>query len=446
MKIPKSHKQLLKLLQEKEENGEYITQKEILDATTWKAITFRTYWVKGQLSDFLNEVGSELYEASGSLGLSEQEFTKLLSQSKHRRGLGHNCKSRLAKALLKKSRDNMLLALEFYNRPSLENRMDGFVLCFCIAWEQLLKAMLIEKHGEASIFKEGTNRRGIRETISLRDCLEQLFDHSAIIRKNIERIAYYRDQAVHLLMPEVQGILSRVFQSGILNYTTIFQEFTEQPFLSSSHSGMLSLVGDLKSPSVTVLRANYGEKIGDEIFELMTNTANEAKAMDDIQFAIPLNVKLVFATKDRQGNLVTLARAEEGIEGLKRAIVVEKPVDHSRTHPFSEKEIIKTINQRLKQKYSSELLRKKLIGRNKLTNEPEINSYCFRAVVDKLKWKNSDNKYHYQNKKLEYHYYSDFAVEEIIQKIIHRDDFIANARNSYAHTLKKKKKKLRFDQ
>lgn len=34
----------------------------------------------------------------------------------------------------------MMLALELYNRPSLDNRLDAFVLCFCTAWEQLLKA------------------------------------------------------------------------------------------------------------------------------------------------------------------------------------------------------------------------------------------------------------------------------------------------------------------
>ena len=44
----------------------------------------------------------------------------------------------------------MLLALELYNRPSLDNRLDSFILCFCVAWEQLLKAMLIEKKEKIS--------------------------------------------------------------------------------------------------------------------------------------------------------------------------------------------------------------------------------------------------------------------------------------------------------
>ncbi|MCV6004036.1 DUF3644 domain-containing protein, partial [Escherichia coli] len=84
------------------------------------------------------------------------EFKKRLSQSKHYQELGHRCKSNLAKALIKKSRDNMMLALELYNRPSLENKLDGFVMLFSTAWEQLLKSMIIEAEGELAIYSNPT--------------------------------------------------------------------------------------------------------------------------------------------------------------------------------------------------------------------------------------------------------------------------------------------------
>jgi hypothetical protein len=442
MKITSSHKNLLEFLQKKEVKSEVISEEEILEASGWQKSTFTTYWNKGQLSDFIHEAGNGYFEASNSVGLSVQQFTQLLSQSKHRRGLGHNCKSRLSKALLRKSRDNMLLALELYNRPSLENRMDGFVLCFCIAWEQLLKAVLIEMKGEESIFKKSRHTGGIRETISLRECLSELYSVEDVVRKNIERILFYRDQAVHLLMPEVQNIMSRVFQSGILNYSTKFQEFTEQPFISSSHSGMLSLVGDLKHPSITTLHSNYGKEIGDEISSLITDLTEEAKNVDDIQFAIPLNVKLVFARKDEQGNMITLAKAEEGIEGLKKAIILEKPTDREKTHPYKESDAIREINKRLYEKYSESVLENKLISRNKNTKKPEINTHCFRSVVAKLKWKNSNNRHHYENKDPVYHYYSDFAIEEFIEKVMGIEGYLQNARASNSPNAKRKEKKI----
>jgi hypothetical protein len=440
MKVAASHKNLLELFQKKEAQGKVVSEQEILEASGWKKITFSTYLNKGQLSDFLSELGNECFEVSNSVGLSVQQFVQLLSQSKHRRGLGHNCESRLAKALLRKSRDNMLLALELYNRPSLENRMDGFVLCFCTAWEQLLKAILIEQEGEDFIFRKSRNIKGIRETISLRDCLEKLYEAEDLIRKNIERIVFYRDQAVHLLMPEVQGIMSRVFQSGVLNYSTRFQDFTEQPFISAAHSGMLSLVGNLKQPLVSALHSNYGKEIGNEVSSLIDELTEEAQKVDDIQFAIPLNVRLVFAKTDEQGNMITLARAEEGIEGLKKAIILEKPTDRAKTHPFKESAAINEINRRLYAKYSDESLTAKLVARNKQTKKPEINSHCFRSIVAKLKWKNSDNRYHYGNKDPVIHYYSDFAIEEFIEKVMSIEGYLESARKSNSTKEKGKKK------
>ncbi|ANV89912.1 DUF3644 domain-containing protein [Picosynechococcus sp. PCC 8807] len=440
MKIPESHKNLLKILQEKESQQEPITQDEILQKSGWQASTFQTYLNKGQLSDFLHESRDKHFEVSNTISLSEQEFSQLLSQSKHRRGLGHNCKSKLSKALLRKSKDNMLLALELYNRPSLENRIDGFVLCFCIAWEQLLKAILIEKNGEEFIFKKQKIGR-VRETISLRECLENSYDTKDKIRDNIERIQFYRDQAVHLLMPEAQGIMSRVFQSGVLNYSTEFQKFTQQTFFSANHSGLLSLVGDLKNPSVTALCNRYGKEVGTEIFNLINDLTDDVDQKDDIQFAIPLEVELVFATKDKKGNTITLAKAEDGIEGLRKAIIVSKPKDRELTHPYKESSAIREINKRLYERHSEDILTKHLVNQNKKTKKYEINTYCFRALIEKLKWRNSNNLYHHKNKDPEYHYYSDASIEELIKKIMENEDYLKNARSHYSAKIKKSRNK-----
>lgn len=439
MKVASSHKSILKLFQTKETEGKAVLEEEILKVSGWQKSTFSTYLNKGQLSDFLNRVGEGCFEVSNSVGLSEQQFTQLLSQSKHRRGLGHNCKSRLSKALLKRSKDNMLLALELYNRPSLENRIDGFVLCFCIAWEQMLKAILIEQEGEESIFRKSRNSGGARETISLRDCLKKLYGVEDLVRKNVERVAFYRDQAVHLLMPEVQGIMSRVFQSGVLNYSMYFQDFTEQPFISATHSGMLSLIGNLKQPSIASLHSNYGKEIGDEVLNLIEGLTRTAEETDDIQFAIPLNVRLIFARSDEDGNMITLARAEEGIEGLKKAIILEKPTDRAKTHPFKESDAIKEINKRFYERYADDLLATNLVARNKQTSRPQINSYCFRSVVSKLKWKKSNNRYHYENKNPTLHYYSDYAIEDFIKKVMENEGYLKRVRNSSSNNTKSKK-------
>lgn len=429
MKINKSHERFLTFLQEKERTSETFTKAELIDATGWKESTFNTYLNKGQLSDFLSEISLGIYEASNSLSLSLIEFSKKLSQSKHRRGLGHNCKSKLAKALLRKSRDNMLLALELYNRPSLENRMDGFVMCFCTAWEQLLKAMIIELKGEQAIFRK-ENKNGLRETISLRDSITIIYQSGNKVRANLEKIVFFRDQAVHLLMPEIQGIASRLFQSGVLNYSSKFEEFSEQPFLRTSHTGMISLVGDFKYPPVSVLKTNYGD-VANEILSLAESLTEEVQNIDDIEFAIPLNVKLVFAKDGEDGQAITLAKAEDGMAGLKQALILHKPIDREKSHPYLEGAAIKRVNQRLSEQYSPESLDKILVARCKKSGKPTLNQHCFRAMLDKIKVKNANNEYHHKNNNPELHYYSESLVDVLVEKIGKVQHFVANAKSSY---------------
>lgn len=429
MKVSKSISLLYKFLQKKEKACSKFSSKEILEATGWKGSTFKTYFIKGQLSDFITKISEDLYEASNIQKITEIEFAKLLSQSKHRRGLGHNCRSKLSKALLRKSRDNMLLALELYNRPSLANKSGVFVMCFCASWEQLLKAILIEKKGEDSVFKK-KSRRGIKETISLRDCLEKIYSEKDNVRRNIERVTFLRDQAVHLLMPEIQGITSRIFQSGIMNYSAKFEEFTEVPFLSRSHAGLISLAGDFRSPPIATLRSAYGD-IADDISDLSKSLRDEVEKSNNIEFAIPLNVKLVFATDQKSGDVATIVRADDGMEGLKRALIIEKPVDRSRSHPYRRKNAVDKINRRIREKYTEDKISKHLVSKDKNTGKYVVNFNCFDSVVYKNKWKNSNNEFHYKNTNPEYHYYSERAIEVFIQKVMENESYLKNAKDSY---------------
>ena len=79
---------------------------------------------------------------TGIRDLEEQGFLRLLSQSRRRRETPMKLRDPLARALAAKAKENMLLALELYNRPTLANRLDSFTQIFCTAWEQLTKAEL----------------------------------------------------------------------------------------------------------------------------------------------------------------------------------------------------------------------------------------------------------------------------------------------------------------
>lgn len=231
-------------------------------------------------------------------------------------------------------------------------------------------------------------------------------------------------------MPEIQGIASRLFQSGVLNYSSKFEDFSEQPFLSTSHTGMISLVGDFKYPPVSVLQTNYGD-VANEILNLAESLTEEVQNIDDIEFAIPLNVKLVFAKDGEDGQVITLAKAEDGMSGLRKALILHKPIDREKSHPYLEGTAIKRVNQKLSEQYSPESLDKFLVARCKTSGKPTLNQHCFRAMLDKIKVKNANNEYHHKNNNPELHYYSENLVDLLVEKIGNIQNFVANAKNCY---------------
>ncbi|MFW1137403.1 DUF3644 domain-containing protein [Vibrio parahaemolyticus] len=390
-------------LQKKQLLQKAFTKQEVIDATGWKASTFKSYFGKGQITQFLTFLGDDKYEAVNTLDINFIEFKKRLSQSKHYQELGHRCKSNLAKALIKKSRDNMMLALELYNRPSLENKLDGFVMLFSTAWEQLLKSMIIEAEGELAIYSNPT-KKGIKQTIPLRKCLDKIFNHTDNIRKNVELIAGWRDDAVHLLIPELQGLASRVFQSGVINYSTKFEEFTEVPFLQSQHSGMISLVGDFKLPPKTLLTSYYGQA-AEDILELAKTVEHEIEQANDI-------------------------------EQLRNALIVQKAVDPEKSHIYSQNSAIRAINEQLK-KFSAEKLSRSLVARDK-KGELTFNSNCFQAVVERLNWKKNNNEFHHFQAMANKHIYSQQAVEEIVSRITENERYLQQAKDKLNKRAKQK--------
>ncbi|MFQ1987644.1 hypothetical protein ACK34N_20190 [Aeromonas veronii] len=107
----KAQEKFYEFLKEKQKANLYFSKEDVISATGWKSSTFKSYLGKGWISSFIVQVEKDLFEAQNTLNINFTEFRKKQSQSKNYRELGHNCKNNLARALLKKSRDNMMLAL-----------------------------------------------------------------------------------------------------------------------------------------------------------------------------------------------------------------------------------------------------------------------------------------------------------------------------------------------
>ncbi|MEJ6532830.1 hypothetical protein PQJ15_06825 [Pseudoalteromonas lipolytica] len=60
---------------------------------------------------------------------------------------------------------------------------------------------------------------------------------------------------------------------------------------------MLSLVGDFQLPPASLLKSLYGSA-ADQILELASQLEQDIEAADDITFAIPINVSLMYTQDD----------------------------------------------------------------------------------------------------------------------------------------------------
>lgn len=91
----------------------------------------------------------------------------------------------LSKQLVDKSIEAFIMGLEIYNKPTIKYRIEGFSFFICNAWELMLKAHLINRDGNSSIYYEDNNER----TISITDAIKKIYtDKNTRIRLNLEKL------------------------------------------------------------------------------------------------------------------------------------------------------------------------------------------------------------------------------------------------------------------
>lgn len=404
-------KALLALLRSR--SGRIVTDAEILDVTKWKPASWRVYQNNGLYAPYLRSAASGQYEVLLDSSVTESDFHRQVTQSTVRKGPAGDVRDPLSRALVARSADNMMLALETFNRPSLRNRLDGFGMLFCAAWEQLLKAEMIERGAAASVFRpQKPGRR--RETINLVECLDALIpDRNDLVRMNVEKIAEIRHEATHFIVPEIQAPFAYLFQAGVVNYAKRFREVTGAPFLPRSNVGLLAVAGQGERVDAAALAHLYGDQLGPEIARYASTLENEIEKVADERFAVRVEITMRFATKKESAD-VTLVQATEAPV---HAIVLEKPVDPERTHPHRTAQLLT-------------LVRAKLGG--------TFSSHDLRCVIAKERWKKSDNAFHRLQQNPDTPKYSDRAVEEIVRLVRADPDYLKRARESYAHAAKRR--------
>lgn len=427
----------LEFLRAHERSGSRFSAADIAAKVGWKVDSVRTNLSEGHWARVVVKDGKGAFRAVGVVDLSEREFHARISQSKHVQSFGHGVANGLAASLLARSRDNMILALELYNRPSLANRLDGFVMLYCAAWEQMLKSQLIERDGEEAIFeahKLGQERR----SIGLTEAISRIFSSKTPSRRNLEDIQEIRDRAVHLLVPQLQPIVARLFQAGIFNYARQFKQVTGEPFVPHTAIGLLTLVADTEAPTDVNLRAAYGLHTGDEVSALMKRLAEAIDHEESWEYAVPLKYRLVFSDKDGTADMALTKLAHDALDA-NTLVVVEKTRERRHTHPYLPLAAIRAIDERLRAELTAEALAARLVAVK--DGVLRFTSHDFQALVAKEGWRSANNEYHHCDEEIGRRWYSHKVIDIAVHRIAEDGTYLRRARESYAAAAKTRLRK-----
>ncbi|MBL0127250.1 MAG: DUF3644 domain-containing protein [Flavobacteriales bacterium] len=381
---------------------------------TVKAKVSRDEWQR-----VLIRVGPNEFKAKDVLEIDREEFASRLSvKALHVPGANASVvvPLSLSDRLYVKARENITLALELYNRPSLVNRLDAFALLFCAAWENLLKGRLVAQHGEEHIKRKGDTDY----TKSLLWCIAEVFpEASDKTRTNLETVNGLRNMATHLLMPELGIVYSPILQAGILNFLQSFKEYTGQEPFPAHAVGLMSLTTGTVEPTATDLVVKYGQELGSHLHALMETVKHQVEDEADDRFAIRIVHTVRFAKKSEKPDI----SLDEHLSQGNRTIVIEKHRDASDVFKYKPGQVATQVNAQLVKKLS--LAQRRVIF---TYNSARVKDEMVLADLDPIckheKWKEDDNAYHHYFESIGAHMYSDACIGWIIKKFVAEPDYL----------------------
>lgn len=277
----------------------------------------------------------------------------------------------LITSMLDKSEEAFLMAIEIYNKPTINYRLEGFSFFICNAWELLLKAKMLKENEKIYYYDKPTR------TISLTNCITHIFTNDKNpIRKNLEIIISLRNTSTHFIIKELENIYLPFMQACVINYSQKLFEFFERDITNRINSSFLTLAINNEEISEEKILSVYGNNIFEKYCKIKGETDNiiSSNQNDKLAIKIDINLKIVKDKKDAQ---TTFRIAQDGEEPIR---IVKELRDTNLTHCFNQKRVRAVIVENLKRK-----------GINiKLTQ------YDFQLICDKFDLKQNE-KFFYKH-------------------------------------------------
>ncbi len=241
--------------------------------------------------------------------------------------------------LVDKAKEAFVMAIEIYNKPSINYRLEGFSFFICNAWELMLKAHMINKFGENSIYYPDKPNR----TISLENCVQKIFtNEKAPLRKNLEKVIELRNTSTHFITEEYEAVYIPLLQACVFNFVDKMMDFHEVDMTRVIPENFITLSVRLKSLNETEIRGKYTEQVAER---LITVQQTLEPMIDENNNAFAIRVEhYYYQTRDKNQATEFYHIEKEAADGVR---ILKELKDPNDTHKYNAKSCIKEINKRL---------------------------------------------------------------------------------------------------
>ena len=241
--------------------------------------------------------------------------------------------------LVDKAKEAFVMAIEIYNKPSINYRLEGFSFFICNAWELMLKAHMINKFGEESIYYSDKPNR----TITLENCVQKIFtNEKSPLRKNLEKVIELRNISTHFITEEYEAVYIPLLQACVFNFVDKMMEFHKVDMTQVIPENFITLSVRLKSLDETEIRGKYEEQVAEKLISIQ-HTLEPMIEENNSTFAIRVE-HYYYNTKDRNQATEFYHIDKEAVEGVRIIKEIKNPND---THKYSAKACIKELNRKI---------------------------------------------------------------------------------------------------
>ncbi|MCH9691145.1 MAG: DUF3644 domain-containing protein [Gammaproteobacteria bacterium] len=254
------------------------------------------------------------------------------------------------KSLVGNSISAMLAGIEIYNKPRIEYRNECFVILLLNSWELLLKGICSKN--KVRIFKP--KKRGEPyKTLNLLDSLESARPyfpqgiHFKAVEENIGRLMDYRNNAVHFYNDSsLEVVIYGLAQTSIVNYRDIVLNVFGKDISSETNIALLPLSFTVPPDPIKFLgrQSKHPAPIS-EFLKIISDTTSELEreGIDTGRFLTVFKVNLQSTKKIASADIVA------GVENAPDSgvLLVSKKIDPNKTHPFTQKRVIKKVGAKV---------------------------------------------------------------------------------------------------